>query len=396
MAEINSPNPHLLVNQTYVPSSMEWQYVNNPAIMLGPWLVGALIDFMFTGILLQQFYFYTTNFKEDPLHIKVIVWVTMICAILKTVQVFLIVWLKLVIGYGDWRDAASWPWQDWTEPILGASLGASAQTYFAVRCYRLSGRKTWFLLGLFFLMFISWGCSVGVALEIGLRNPYIEGRIPHAVVPMLVSTIFVDSVITIVTLFYLVRSRKGFNPQTDTMAGRLILITFEAALPPALSAICDVITSVTQTGNIHAAFNMLTPRLYAYSLLFTLNARVSTRELAASGSDHVSIQVSGLSDGARHTKFSVGARAQSWFPSNTTKSQVNVGTETVMHHGESSSARYTNMVDLSPHLEDPREGVNSKEDEASSVSTTWGPEGKVFEMDTLRHARSQDEVHQGT
>lgn len=46
--EINSPNPHLLVNQTYVPTAIEWQYVNNPTLMLGPWMLGALLDFMFT------------------------------------------------------------------------------------------------------------------------------------------------------------------------------------------------------------------------------------------------------------------------------------------------------------------------------------------------------------
>ncbi|KAH7343778.1 hypothetical protein B0J17DRAFT_713937 [Rhizoctonia solani] len=244
MAEINSPNHHLLVNQTYVPTDIEWQYVNGPAIMLGPWLLGALLDFMFAGVLFQQLYFYITHFKRDPFYIRIIVWVLVVCATLKAVQAFLIVWFKLVVTYGDWR-AATWPWQDWTEPILGATLGAVAQCYFAIRCYRLSGRKFWFLLGLFFFMFVSWGYSFEVGLEIGLKNPYIHGRIPYAVIPMLVSTVFVDSVITIVTFFYLIRSKKGFNPNTDSMIRRLIVITSEVALPPALSAICDVITSVT-------------------------------------------------------------------------------------------------------------------------------------------------------
>jgi hypothetical protein len=96
--EINSSNPHLLVNQTYVPTPIEWQYVNDPGIMLGPWMLGALLDFMFAvhtgltcelckaadvdlqGILLQQFYFYRTHFKDDALYVKIIVWVTMLFA----------------------------------------------------------------------------------------------------------------------------------------------------------------------------------------------------------------------------------------------------------------------------------------------------------------------------
>ncbi|KAF8709514.1 hypothetical protein RHS03_03033, partial [Rhizoctonia solani] len=318
----------------------------------------------------------------------------MVCATLKTVQAFLIVWFKFVITYGDWREAAAWPWQDWTEPILGATLGAVAQCYFAIRCYRLSGRRLWLLLGLFFFMFISWGCSFGVGLEIGLKNPYPHGRIPYAVVPMLVSTVFVDSVITIVTLFYLVNSKKGFNPYTDSVIHRLIVITFEAALPPAISAICDVITSVTQTGNVHATFNMLTPRLYAYSLLFTLNIREATREMAASGSDHVSAHISGSGDGARRINVVVGGRHQSWFPQNQTKSQIHVETETITHHhdAEGLSANCNRNVPLSPHSEDPREGLKPKEEETSSVSTTWGLDGKVYEMDDLAYGRDKDEA----
>ncbi|KAF8760074.1 hypothetical protein RHS01_01878 [Rhizoctonia solani] len=225
--------------------------------------------------------------------------------------------------------------------------------------------------------------------------PYPHGRIPYAVVPMLVSTVFVDSVITIVTLFYLVNSKKGFNPHTDSVIHRLIVITFEAALPPAISAICDVITSVTQTGNVHATFNMLTPRLYAYSLLFTLNIREATREMAASGSDHVSAPVSGSGDGARRINVVVGGRHQSWFPQNQKKSQIHVETETITHHhdAEGLSANCNrNVPQLSPHSEDPREGLKPKEEETSSVSTTWGLDGKVYEMDDLAYGRDKYEA----
>ncbi|QRW01837.1 hypothetical protein RhiLY_00834 [Ceratobasidium sp. AG-Ba] len=349
LGEINSPNPHLLVNQTYIPTPMEWQYVNNPGIMLGPWMLGALLDFMFAGILLQQFYFYYKNFKNDALYVKVIVWIAILLATMKTAQAFLIVWFKIIIAYGDWREAANWPWPDWTEPILGASLGAVAQVYFSIR--------TWLLLGLLLFVFIAWGCSFGVGLQIGLKNPYPEGKIPYAVIPMLVTTVLVDSVITTITLFYLLRSKKGFNPKTDNLVGRLIIITFEAALPPALSAICDTITSVTQTGNIHATFNMLTPRLYAFSLLFTINVRATTRDLAASGSDHVSIQVGGSSDGANRRVNII------WFPKRKPDDQVRVETETVtVHHSESrTSERFVNTINLSPQIENVQ-GVKSKEE----------------------------------
>jgi len=390
MGEISSSNPHLLVNQTYVPTPIEWQYVNNPGIMLGPWMLGALLDFMFAGILLQQFYFYRTHFKDDALYIKVIVWITMLFATLKTVQAFLIVWFKVIIAYGDWREAASWPWQDWSEPILGASLGAASQTYFSIRCYRLSGRKTWLLLCLFFFMFISWGCSFGVGLQIGLSDPYADGKIPYAVIPMLVTTVAVDSVITFVTLFYLLQPKKGFNPQTDTIVGRLVVITFEAALPPALSALCDMVTSITEIGNLHATFNMLTPRLYAFSLLFTLNVRLITRELALGGNDHISIQPAGSNDVTSHCA-DVAASARPWFNRKKPKSQVHVETETVTIRSE----RAANSIILSPDLEGSREAAKTKELEVSSISTTWvAAESTLYEMGSLGYSRSKGDSAQ--
>ncbi|ELU45792.1 NAD binding domain of 6-phosphogluconate dehydrogenase domain-containing protein [Rhizoctonia solani AG-1 IA] len=180
-----------------------------------------------------------------------------------------------------------------------------------------------------------------------------------------------------------VNSKKGFNPHTDSVIHRLIVITFEAALPPAISAICDVITSVTQTGNVHATFNMLTPR------------REATREMAASGSDHVSAPVSGSGDGARRINVVVGGRHQSWFPQNQKKSQIHVETETITHHhdAEGLSANCNrNVPQLSPHSEDPREGLKPKEEETSSVSTTWGLDGKVYEMDDLAYGRDKYEA----
>ncbi|KAG9122508.1 hypothetical protein FRC07_001087 [Ceratobasidium sp. 392] len=379
MAGISSSNPHLLVNQTYIPTPIEWQYVNNPGIMLGPWMLGALLDFMFAGILLQKFYFYRQIFKNDALYIRIIVWTTMLLATIKTAHAFLVVWFKLVVAYGDWREAASWPWQDWTEPILSASLGAVAQIYFSVR--------------------------IGVAIQIGLKDPYLDGNVPYAVVPMLVSTVrdhpttfelvaVVDSVITLVTLFYLLRSKKGFNPHTDTIIKRLILVTFEAALPPALSAICDMITSVVLTaGNIHVAFNMLTPRLYAYSLLFTLNARAATRELALGGSDHVSIQVSGPSSAEnRHVDDSFGGRSAK---SQIAHSKLRVETETItIYHCERDTSNTpANIVDLSLHAENNRKTTKAKEDEVASVSSTWVPlDTKAYELRNLgdRSSTSKD------
>ncbi|CAE6421941.1 unnamed protein product [Rhizoctonia solani] len=322
---------------------MEWEYINGPGIMLGPWLLGALLDFMFAGVLLQQLYFYFTHFKRDPWYIKTIVRTITVFATLKTVQAFLIVWFKLIISYGDWREAAAWPWQDWTEPVLGATLGAIAQCYFAT--------------------------SFGVTLQIGLDNPYPHDRIPYTVVPMLVSTVFVDSVITSVTLFYLT--------STDSLIQRLIVITFGAALPPAISAVCDVITTVTQTGNVHATFNMLTPRLYVYSLMFTLNVREETREMAAFGNDHVSVPTSG-SGGEGH-RVTVVVRGRSHSLPQNPKIQVHTRTETVVrqHDADELSTSHAKDVSLVPQSGSPPEGLRPKDEEASSVST--------YEMDNLTH-----------
>jgi hypothetical protein len=60
-------------------------------------------------------------------------------------QTFMIVWDKNIVGFGDWRNAAEFPWNLWIDPVAATFLSLSAQLFFVWRCFELMQRN-WYLL----------------------------------------------------------------------------------------------------------------------------------------------------------------------------------------------------------------------------------------------------------
>ncbi|KAG8907670.1 hypothetical protein FRB99_002748 [Tulasnella sp. 403] len=89
-----------------------------------------------------------------------------------------------------------------------------------------------------------------------------------------------DLSISAIVSIKLVRSRSGFNKTTDTAIRKLLALTWGAGIPPAISAALDMITFLTMEMNlVHVFFNMLTPRLYVFSVMYALNSRAHIRNM---------------------------------------------------------------------------------------------------------------------
>jgi len=63
------------------------------------------------------------------------------------------------------------------------------------------------------------------------------------------------------------------------MLRRLQTLTWEAAIPPAVCALLNLalFVSMESVNAIHVAFNVLTPRLYVFSVMHSLNSRATIR-----------------------------------------------------------------------------------------------------------------------
>ncbi|KAG9046575.1 hypothetical protein FS837_004135 [Tulasnella sp. UAMH 9824] len=121
---------------------------------------------------------------------------------------------------------------------------------------------------------------VGVALAI---DPYNFKLNKKFTIPAVCINLFTDLAITVLTLLKLGGcggQESMFSPNTDDVLRRLRNLTIEAAVPPAICAILNMsfFVGLGAENIIFTWFNIMTPRFYVCSLMFTLNARARIRK----------------------------------------------------------------------------------------------------------------------
>ncbi|KIO33284.1 hypothetical protein M407DRAFT_4050 [Tulasnella calospora MUT 4182] len=142
----------------------------------------------------------------------------------------------------------SLPWQSPALQLVSRLTAFVSQLFFVHRCYLLYNRSK--------LVYASL-MLVPPALSINLVT---------------------DIAITGLTLWKL--GRRGgqtYSPATESVLRRLRNATVEAALPPAVCAVLNLIAYLVLSNLTHHWFVMMTTRFYVWSLMFTLNSRATFR-----------------------------------------------------------------------------------------------------------------------
>ncbi|KAG8924047.1 hypothetical protein FRC02_010677 [Tulasnella sp. 418] len=248
-----------------------------PVGLFGPWLIGACCDCFFVGILGIQTHAYYTTFRRDATWIKLLVGFVFVFSCLKMVQSFLLIWTLLVTYSGDYKSVAIGTWHMWVEPIMAQKLSSTAQSFFVYRCFRLANNNWAILSGLLMGMVASLIVTIFLTLRL-FYDPYYLPLIQVYMTSSLGINVAIDLFITITVTIQLVRCRRGLQRHPDYLLARSIILTWESALPPAICATLNLILflqdKINTTGML---FNILTPRLYVFSLMHTLNSRSAIR-----------------------------------------------------------------------------------------------------------------------
>ncbi|KAG8902246.1 hypothetical protein FRB99_004704 [Tulasnella sp. 403] len=250
----------------------------SPGGNLGSWLLGLLAVSYFLGVLSSQSFTYFMSYPHDSPWFKRLVIACIVLSILQWTVVFIEAWHWFVDYYGDWTRVVQVPWTVWMEPIIAQLTVFCAQLFFAYRCFILTGRNRVLLILLVAAMTttVALFTLVGVSLAI---DPYNLDLDQKFTIPALAVNLSTDAVITGLSTWKLMTSKKGFNPNTDSVVNKLLAVTWEAAVPPVISASLNIVVFITMSRQnlIYTFFNVLTPRLYVFSLMFTLNSRTAIR-----------------------------------------------------------------------------------------------------------------------
>ncbi|KAJ6566543.1 hypothetical protein B0H19DRAFT_1138131, partial [Mycena capillaripes] len=187
-----------------------------------------------------------------------------------------------------------------------AILDFYVQCYFCTRLWAVS--KRWWVVMPIFILFVF------ALLSMVIGTYYIatlqEQQVTDWFAAHLSSVFAGDVVLSATTAYFLIKSKKSvISNQTAELFRSLIRLTFQTATPAALVAMFNLIfsqmyrTNKPLLGYVEIAFNQVLPKVYAISMMYTLNARRAIRS-RASGSRVSSSRNGSGSDG------SLGRRVQ--------------------------------------------------------------------------------------
>ncbi|KAF9451123.1 hypothetical protein P691DRAFT_405309 [Macrolepiota fuliginosa MF-IS2] len=106
---------------------------NRAELVLGPTLVGALINIWLFGIMIVQTYIYFTTYKTDRRWMKLLILAIFIADILNSVFNVIFIYDSLITHFGDVNYIARDNWSIVADPALTGIVQLTVQLFFAWR-----------------------------------------------------------------------------------------------------------------------------------------------------------------------------------------------------------------------------------------------------------------------
>lgn len=252
----------------------------------GSALMGGLVSTLLYGITNLQIYLYFMHY-EDGLAMKVLVSVIWILDTLHISFVCHILYYYLITNYGVPTSLDYIIWSLPASVLVNVFVVSIVQCFFARQIYRLCrpGVK-WLVTGpiiLFVLAQFGFGVET-VILEFINRNASVQTQITYYDVTPAWATIVVAEVLITVSLCVLLydsNSRSVLFPRTKRLVNTLIIYAVNRCLLTSLVAIADLVIAIEVQDTWSIGLDFVIGKLYANSLLASLNSRERVRSQGA-------------------------------------------------------------------------------------------------------------------
>ncbi|KAJ6495168.1 hypothetical protein C8R45DRAFT_986286 [Mycena sanguinolenta] len=245
----------------------------------GPLLLGIFVNLILYGILISQQYQYYQDSRrtKDPLLIRILVWAVFVVETANSAFDMAMIYEPLILHFGAAPNKL--PTVFLTQPLCVVLVGFPVQLFFTWRIYAVTKNKI--LVGgisLFSLAAFGGGVWTTVLVPMVATFPRIPLLYRSAEV-WLISSAVTDISIASVLAYTLSRKKTGWGV-TDTVLNRLILMTVQTGMLTALFSIADVACFLTLRGEtVNFFFNIALSKLYANTLMSTLNARKNLKRV---------------------------------------------------------------------------------------------------------------------
>ncbi|KAI0779050.1 hypothetical protein BD413DRAFT_125249 [Trametes elegans] len=293
---------------------------------MGAVLVGSLVALFLSGAASMQTILYWQLYPSDPIHLKVTVFLIWLLDIVHSSMAITANWQYLILHFGDWDHIDNITWSIATTVALTAMITFIVHCFFTLRIHTLS-RHNWYittlLVALALVRLVSAFVSTSEMIRLQSYAQFVE-RYDYVFTIGLSTAASLDILIATALCYFLRRGRSAFSTQVAIRAVRLLAVPVltrpqygqdrgryhavhdrkrhadqVGAVPPrsecvfhhrstysSITTVISLICWVTMPMNlIFLGLHFAIGKLYANSLLATLNARKSLLHKSHGSSD---------------------------------------------------------------------------------------------------------------
>ncbi|THU82750.1 hypothetical protein K435DRAFT_784503 [Dendrothele bispora CBS 962.96] len=245
----------------------------------GALLIGALFASVLSGAVGVQGIIYRKLYPADPRNLKLLVFLIWFLDTFHTVLIWGSLWHFFIDFYGSPEKIDQIPWTLALSIILTAILTFSVHCFFAHRIYKLSKKNVFLTIPILFLAVLRLVSAAGTTAEMLILESFTDfrTRVRWLFTLGLALSSVVDVLIT-GSLFHLLRSSRTEGGQLNSVIDSLILYTFETGSITSAATIISMICWIAAPTNlVFMGLHFVISKLYANSLLVTLNTRKNLR-----------------------------------------------------------------------------------------------------------------------
>ncbi|KAJ7208627.1 hypothetical protein GGX14DRAFT_633504, partial [Mycena pura] len=237
-------------------------------------IIACLLHWGLFGTLTIQLYLYYEAFPNDRLSVNYLVYGVYTVELARTILVTHDAFTAFGYGFGNLSALTNIHLNWLTVPILGGIVACVGQSFYAYRIYIFSkSRIIPTLIVAVALTSMVGGLITGVFGFIGLSFHLCQALIETSTSVWCAGSATCDILIATCMTYYLAKSGSGYR-QTRVLISKLIRLTIETGSITAVVAIVNLILFFAFPGKTYyTAAALITPKLYANTMLAVLNAR---------------------------------------------------------------------------------------------------------------------------
>lgn len=258
----------------------------------GPCLLGIFLNILLYGVVLVQAQVYYSRYPEDRLWIKIYVCVLILANTLNSA--FNITWIYkvLVNDFGNFQALTRADWLQASQHAFCGIVSMMAQLFYARRIWILI-RNPWLVSMIVATSCVSGLAAIGSAIAVGMRPSFSDLPSFKSIgLIWLISCTICDISIATILSVYLSRQKTGIK-RTDNVLKTVIRSTVSNGLLTASFTIGHIVSWLSTPLGIHYIFNYGVVKLYANSVMASLNSR---KDLAARASNPLSAPMVNVKD----------------------------------------------------------------------------------------------------